>query len=206
MPTYVPCVAFDQPEFALFCDHINSRLCVIDFIYKFRELQVPGYNPHAPATLILPINQAPALTPLFESDYAALIQAVCNRVTISSHSLDAFRSELDDETVSFFIEAISVQRTRVSVIADPARHAYVVALPDFLSDLILPALSQMHTAVVAQCCHFAEMIAARGGNAARIFLNARASSAFSMFILTWVANRMSVPLRFGDHNANVMVI
>jgi hypothetical protein len=206
MSDYHPCVAYDGPEFAHFCEHINARLCVKDFLDKTRELGTKGYNPNAQATLVFPIKHEIAVKPLFDSDYAVLVRSICNRIAITPHALDSFRSELDDNLMAFFIHAISAQSKQVSVQPDPSRPAFLVQLPDLLSDLILAPLSQLHSAVVENCRYFAELIEAVGGDPTRLFLNAHASSAFSMFVLIWVANRMQVPLAYGDPNTSIAVI
>jgi len=206
MSSYLPCIAYDEPEFAHFCSHVNARLCVNDFIEKTRQLGVKGYNPNALATLVLPIRHDVAVKPLFDSDYATLIKAVCNRITITSHAIDSFRSELDDQSLAFFIDTVAIQSQQVTVKFDHSWPAFVLTLPDLLSDLVLAPISQLNTAVVENCGHFAGMINAVGGDPKRLFLNAKTSSAFSMFILTWVANRMDVPLTFGDNNTMVGVI
>ena len=203
---YHPCVAYDGPEFAHFCEHINARLCVKDFLDKTRELGTKGYNPNAQATLVFPIKHDIAVKPMFDSDYAVLVRTICKRIAITPHAVDSFRSELNDNLLAFFIDAISAQSKQVSVKADPSRPAFLVQLPDLLSDLILAPLSQVHSAIVENCRHFAEMIEAVGGDPKRLFLNARASSAFSMFVQTWAANRMHVPLTFGDPDTTVAVI
>jgi len=206
MSDYHPCVAYDGPEFAHFCEHINSRLCVKDFLDKTRELATKGYDPNAQATLVFPIKHGIAVKPLFDSDYAVLVRTICNRIAITPHAVDSFRSELDDSLMEFFIDAISAQSKQVSVTPDPSRPVFLVQLPDLLSDLIIAPLSQLHSEIVENCQHFAEMIEAVEGDPKRLFLNARASSAFSMFVLTWVANRMHVPLAYGDTDTSVVVI
>ncbi|MCA9039488.1 MAG: hypothetical protein KDA65_03975 [Planctomycetaceae bacterium] len=206
MSDYHPCFSYDGPEFAHFCNHINARLCVKDFLYKTRELGIKDYDPNTPVTLVFPINHEIAVKPLFESDYSTLIKTICNRTEITPHSIDSFRSELDDQLLAFFIDAITVQAKQVSVEYDSSRPAFLIQLPDLLSDLVLAPLSQLHSEIVESCRHFAEMIEAVGGNHTCLFLNAHASSAFSMFIFTWMANRMHIPLTFGDNNSTIAVI
>ena len=206
MPEYEPCVAHDSPEFALFCEHLSARICALDFVYKTRELGTEGYDPHAPATLIFPIKHPIAVDPLFKSDYADLLKAACSRMTITAHSTDSFRSELDDELMEFYRVAIADQASKVAVAADASRPAFVVTMPDLLSDLVLSPLSQLHSAVVENCRHFMELIQALDNDPKRLFLNARTSSVFSMFVLTWVANRLGVPLVTGDPNSSVAVV
>jgi hypothetical protein len=206
MSDYHPCVKYSGPEFAHFCQHFNARLCVKDFLDKTRELGTKGYDPNAKVILVLPIKHNIAVKPLFDSDYSALITAIFNRIAITPHAIDSFRSEMDDDLIAFFIEAIRVQSKQVLVKPDQSRPGFLIQLPDLLSDLTLSPLSQMHSAIVENCRHFGEMIEAVGGDPKRLFLNAHASSAFSMFILTWVANRMHVPLTFRDFDTNVAVI
>lgn len=206
MSDQFPNISYDGLEFEHFCNHINSRLCVSDFVYKTQQLGKNSYDPNKPATLVFWIRHGVAVKPLFDSDYSTLITNVCSRIEITPYALDSFRSELDDLLLEFFVDAISKQKKQVSVQADPSRPAFLVQLPDLLSDLILSPLSQIHLAIVSNCHYFAKYIEAVGGDPKRLFLNAHASSACSMFLLTWVANLMHIPLKFGDNNTPVFVV
>jgi hypothetical protein len=193
-------VTSDSPTFAMFCDHVNIRLCTKEFLDKTRELENPKYNRDTEAILVLPIKR-PAFEHLKNIPYAKLVKDVCARLEIGKHSVDSFRSELDDSLLSFYVTSIRKHRHQIRVEFDDTRPALLLAVPDLISDLILPPLSQLHSEVVENCIHFARIMSL----GACVFLNARTSSVFRQFILTWLAVHMGVPLSLQNNDTTVGV-
>lgn len=182
--------------FDAFCDHMCANLCVLDFIYKTKQLKDPGFDADRDDPLILSIQNETIVGRFSQINYISLLERVVKKLHILESCSDVFRSEMDDELISLFSRIIDNHKKQVKIKQDP--RGLIVHCSAFISDLILPVLSRLHSEVILNFKHFLSMIDAVGGNPNELFLNAKSPSPTSQFIQMWVSNELGIPHSIQD--------
>lgn len=185
-----------------FYKQFNSRLNSYDFVLSVGNLK-DNYDPWALTYLTLPVETAEIYTYLLDSDYVVLLTNVIRSIRIEPSCVDIFRSELDDETLSFYVAYLKDQTAKAIIHSSGTSNDFRIYTGTLMCDLIWSAISQMHSEMVETFKQFLKYIEVVHGNTSNLFLRPNASTPFSTFIQIWTSKSLNIPT---SPNHNILVI
>lgn len=172
----------------------RARLCPLEAIKALRGIE-NGYNPNQLNSALFPVGRSEVLRRLIEFGYVKLLLTLLGGVEIHVEARDTFASEMDRQFIELIDEVLKEQRQEITAVSDE-RGVWVTA-PDFLLDLVLPAISQIHSEFELTANQFHDLFLAANGNKESLFLNAKGASRASNAIMCWVASNMGIPMGYG---------
>ncbi|MBL7699098.1 MAG: hypothetical protein JNK79_13115 [Chitinophagaceae bacterium] len=184
--------------------HFNARLIPKDFTDNLPLLadilngKLPP--PEMRHCLKLPLGEEKVFRQLISFGYPELIGNIIKRVQIETESYDNFRSEMSYETVEWYKEVVFQLAKVVDIeVSEPDRMIYIVC-PEILVELLWCPLSQFHTSVLSQLEHFNRfndifaIYADTSDSPPNLFVNSKAPTSFSYFIIAYIAENLNIPL------------
>lgn len=185
-----------------FCKYVSSQFCIIDFIYQSKKIEFKDYNINEISTLIFPFDNKDVYTALKKASYTSLLEKIIRMVKLNDECIDIYRSEMGDELLELFKLAMEKQKESISISSDDEKLILVLRIPDFISDLYLPLLSQLHTEITLICGQFLDFVANDEAGKMNVFLDPKSATPYSRFIEMWVGSALGI---FSKPTENVIV-
>jgi hypothetical protein len=191
-----------QPVLEDFCNHLSAHICVLEMVLTSHKFNNPNFDPILDDPMILPVYEEQIRHKLRDCDYLDFLRNVLSKIEIPRNTLDIFYSHLDDNLFELFDVVIKKQKENFTI--EEYSNGYLYHCPALVSDVLLPVISSLHSEIILTFEQFIDVINAVDGDAKRIFLNAKGSTAKSQFIQLWVAHHLG--MSSGDYGGLIMVV
>lgn len=183
-------VVVNEALFLEFVRHLSAGLNVVDVLLKNQELN-RGDDLNRDDPIMLAVTKPEIIGQLVDLSYPELILQCIHKISFLEECSDVFRSELDDDLYNFFVKALQVLTQQVSIVT--TEDGFMVHCSALISDLILSPVGRVHNELLQSLHYFNQMLEAVGGDATRLFLNAKSPTPESQYIQIWVAGKLGIP-------------
>ncbi|WP_461637331.1 hypothetical protein [Labilibaculum euxinus] len=177
-----------------FSKHFNSRLTSLDFINNAQQLLDLLKKQPENSFMSLPCMQEEIFNQLHDFDYQALLKEICDRIILCDEFIENFTSEMQVELVTLYIAFINEFRNKLSVIPNQEKLSFDIHGSELLIDLTISSFSLFHTELTSQLDYFNQLIRLNNGYTENLFLNSKASTSYSYFIMAYLAENLNIKL------------
>lgn len=185
---------------ALLYEQFNTRICLIDFYYIYKKLEVRQYS-NQEAILLLPVSENTDVIRAFleKYEYDELIFDMVRHASISQDLEDSLLAYFNGNMVDVFKKACCHPFKKEKSIKFNTRGLQVFTT-DFIADIIRYPLSQFHTEIVKACKMFMTAKEYNDKEGTNFYLEPYSPSFFSQYAQYWVAEKLDLlhfPSRIG---------
>ncbi|TSD63861.1 hypothetical protein FFF34_014935 [Inquilinus sp. KBS0705] len=183
-----------------FSRHFNSRITTSDFINNSSQMvAILNKTPESISAIWLPCDNERLYKQLVGSRYAELLYKLAQGIIIESQLRDIYLSDIDGTLFNIYIEYLEQAKRKITIKLNAENYQFQIIAPELFVDITISAFSQLHTELTAQFDIFNNLTAGLMSESGQshpenLFINSKASTAFSSFILTYVGQSLNIKL------------
>lgn len=186
-----------------FSKQLNSRFNLMDFL-EAESLFVKFLESKTQSNIVYPLTlpcDRPIFLQLANFGYRELLESLVSRMTIIDEATDVYCSKIEKETFGLFKSIVEHEVKKAKVVTDVKEGVFQIRCSQLMMELIWSPVSQFHGEVVNQLAYFERLIVAKSLTSSRtdaiasIFLNSKAPTPYSYFILAFLAENLGIPLQ-----------
>lgn len=195
------------PILDIFSKHFNSRFNTLDFIDnadKLMDILNKKVQKGIKHSIKLPCSDDKMFNQLISFRYTELLDNIIKRVKIEDESRDNYLSEIEAGMFELYDICLSEMVQAVAVKINYANKSFDIECAELFVELLWSPIFQFHTSVLIELEHLGKMVEMSrkymemtsdepAGN--NLFINSKVSTAFSYFILAFVAENLNIPLK-----------
>lgn len=183
--------------------HFNCRLTSLDFINNVNELTYYLNNKNETikkSVIILPCSDRDVFNQLVDFKYSKLLNEICQRIYLNEELLDIYKSEMQIELVDLYNDYLKHNNKLVDIRLNPNSYSFEIICQDLFVNLTISAFSQLHTELTSQLDYFNKLIEINSvtcdsaNYTDNLFINSKVSTAFSYFIIAYLAENLKIKL------------
>jgi hypothetical protein len=193
----------DNNYLSEFSKHFNARLLSSDFADNISSLveQLNKKEQEEKKHLVLLSCKSDLIfNQLVEFNYEFLLKKILNNVQIMDEMKDNFLSEMDINLFNFYKKYLNENISEINIVINQSKKSFEIHCPKLIMELIFSVTAGFHNSVVLQLEHFNKIINLRtkfeDNGKINLFINSRTESAFAYFVISYLAEKLQIPLNY----------
>ncbi len=190
-----------------FSKEFNSRFSTLDFIDnsdKLMDILNKKVKTDIRHSILLPCGDDKIFNHLISFRYNNLISQIIKRVKIEEETIDNYLSEMQAEMVQIYSDCLLAMVNITTIEINGTNKSFDIKCPELLVELLWSPISQFHTQVLFELEHLDKLVemnrhymemTSDNPVTSNLFINSKTSTAYSYFILAFIAENLNIPLK-----------